>query len=166
MKTSQFQPIDCHWQIIGRVRKLKSSELSDCQRLFPHPGNPSYVIRKRFAAKVPSSDHLLKNFHRWIICWKIPLSDHLVRGDKNLRMADHSMSEHAIIVSSECMDRIACETYLSLFIHELPYFGANKCSNYELPGKWMWCKTWDVSVDCVSFPFVFSVLWYFERNNT
>ena len=53
--------------------------------------------------------------------------------DKNLSMADHSMSERAIIVSSECMDRIACETYLSLFIHELPYFGANKCSNCEVP---------------------------------
>ena len=26
------------------------------------------------------------------------------------------MSKRAIIVSSECMDRIACETYLSLFI--------------------------------------------------
>ena len=53
--------------------------------------------------------------------------------DKNLNMADHSMSERAIIVSSECMDRIACETYLSLFIRELPYFGANKCSNCEVP---------------------------------
>ena len=93
-KPGSFRRLSSYIAVDKLLPGSGNQSLQNWQRLFPHGDNTSPVIRKRFAVNIPSDHHLQPN---------------------NLNIADHSMSERAIIVS-ECMDRIACETHLSLFI--------------------------------------------------